>query len=67
LAKRIETTMKMNFKDLSGVGKAVTREERVVVIVGFLAMLEMVRQGMIDAIQEIDGGDIIIEKQVEVL
>jgi chromatin segregation and condensation protein Rec8/ScpA/Scc1 (kleisin family) len=53
----------MNFKDLHGhSGKVATREEKVVVIVGFLAMLELVRQGMIDAIQENDGGDIMIEK-----
>jgi segregation and condensation protein A len=64
LTERIKNTLKMNFKDLSGqTGKTVTREEKVVVIVGFLAMLELVRQGMIDAIQEVDSGDIIIEKQ----
>ena len=63
LTERIENTLKMNFKDLSGqTGKATTREEKVVVIVGFLAMLEMVRQGIINAIQEIDSGDITIEK-----
>jgi segregation and condensation protein A len=66
LSERIKNTLKMNFKDLSGqTGKAVTREERVVVIVGFLAMLELVRQGIIDAVQEVDSGDIIIEKQTE--
>jgi segregation and condensation protein A len=61
LTKRIQTTMKMSFKDFNR--SAATREEKVVVIVGFLAMLEMVRQGIIDAIQEVDGGDIIMEKQ----
>jgi segregation and condensation protein A len=60
LTKRIQTTMKMSFKDFNG--KTATREEKVVVIVGFLAMLEMVRQGIIDAVQEVDGGDITIEK-----
>ena len=67
LTERIKNSMKMNFKDFIGLpaqsGKAVTKEEKVVVIVGFLAMLEMVRQGIIDAIQEVDMGDIIIEKQ----
>jgi segregation and condensation protein A len=64
LSERIKNTLKMNFKDLSGQkGKPATKEERVVVIVGFLAMLELVRQGIINAVQEIDGGDIIMEKQ----
>jgi segregation and condensation protein A len=64
LSERIKNSLKMNFKDLSPQnGKPATKEERVVVIVGFLAMLELVRQGIINAIQEIDGGDIMIEKQ----
>ena len=67
LTERIKNSMKMNFNDFHGLsaqsGKAITKEEKVVVIVGFLAMLEMVRQGIIDAIQEVDMGDIIIEKQ----
>lgn len=62
LSERIQKSLKMNFKDLNG--KSATKEERVVVIVGFLAMLEMVRQGIIDAVQEADSGDIIMEKQL---
>ena len=61
LSERIKNSLKMSFKDFSG--KASTREEKVVVIVGFLAMLELVRQGIIHAVQEFDGEDIIIEKQ----
>ena len=61
LTERIKNSLKMNFKDLHGYnGKVATREEKVVVIVGFLAMLELVRQGMIDAMQENDGGDILM-------
>jgi segregation and condensation protein A len=52
LTERIKTTLKMNFKDFNGNGKSVTREEKVTVIVGFLAMLELVRQGIINAMQE---------------
>jgi chromatin segregation and condensation protein Rec8/ScpA/Scc1 (kleisin family) len=49
--------MKMNFKELAPPGRGepgspMTKEERVVVIVGFLAMLELVRQGIINAVQE---------------
>jgi len=56
LTERIKNSLKMNFKDFNGLpaqaGKPVTREEKIVVIVGFLAMLELVRQGIINAIQE---------------
>lgn len=65
LTERIKTSMKMSFKEFND--RSATKEEKVVVIVGFLAMLEMVRQGIIDAIQEADGGDIIIEKQEDVV
>ena len=60
LTDRIKNSLKMNFGDFNGNGKVVTREEKVVVIVGFLAMLELVRQGIIDAIQE--NEEIIMQK-----
>lgn len=60
LTERIKNSLKMNFKEFAG--KAETKEERVVVIVGFLAMLELVRQGIIDATQDSDSADIFIEK-----
>lgn len=64
LTERIKSAMTMNFRELSGLsGKPVTREEKVVVIVGFLAMLELVRQGIMEAMQETNGGDIIMSKQ----
>ncbi len=61
LAERIQHSLSFNFKDFSGVAQ--TREERVVVIVGFLAMLEMVRQGLLNATQDNNFEDIIIEKR----
>ncbi|MDP9249288.1 MAG: segregation/condensation protein A [bacterium] len=65
LTDRIQKSLKMSFKDLHGQGSSArTREEKVVVIVGFLAMLEMVRQGLIEAMQEDHGGDIIMEKML---
>ena len=66
LTDRIQTSLTMNFKDFSGhssgSGRAVSKEERVVVIVGFLAMLELIRNGILNAIQENNFEDIIIEK-----
>lgn len=61
LAERIQNTMKMSFGEFSPKGR--TKEERLVVIVGFLAMLELVRQGVIHAMQEVDRGDILMERR----
>jgi segregation and condensation protein A len=61
LTQRIQDSIKMSFKDFAG--KAKTREEKVFAIVGFLAMLELVRNGILDAIQENGFEDIIISKQ----
>ena len=63
LTERIENTLQMNFKDFAGAGK--TKEEKVVVIISFLAMLELVRQGLLHAIQESNFEDIIIKKNSE--
>ena len=61
LTERIQKSIRMNFKDLAG--KVQTKEEKVVMIVGFLAMLEMVRQGILNVIQDNNFDDIMIEKQ----
>ena len=63
LTERIKTSLKMNFKDFAG--RAQTKEERVTLIVGFLAMLELVRNGILNAVQENNFEDIMIEKQEE--
>jgi len=69
LTKRIQNSLQTNFKDFTPPGRGkpeepMSREEKIEVIIGFLAMLELVRQGILDAIQEADGGDIIMTKQV---
>lgn len=61
LTDRIKNSLKMNFKEFTG--KAKTKEEKVFVIVGFLAMLELVRQGMLKVVQENNFDDIFIEKE----
>lgn len=63
LTDRIENSMKFNFKEFAG--KAETKEEKVVVIVSFLAMLELVRQGILNVAQENNFEDIVIEKFVD--
>ncbi len=56
LAERISKGMKMKFKDFSGhKGGQVTYEEKVMIIVGFLAMLELVKRGALRVNQEANG------------
>ncbi len=63
LTERIQTSIQMSFKEFSGhKGGVHTREERINVIVGFLAMLELVRNGILNAMQEERAGDIMLEK-----
>ena len=57
LTDRIQKTLKMSFKEFSG-GKAVSREQKVETIVGFLALLEMFKQGVVDIKQDSTFGDI---------
>jgi segregation and condensation protein A len=56
LAKRIQSSLNLSFKEFSGMGKA----ERVHVIVGFLAMLELVKQGVINVEQQGRFSDIVM-------
>lgn len=60
LTLRITNAMKMNFSEF--VGKPSNREEKVFAIVGFLAMLELVRNGILNAVQNDHFSDIFIEK-----
>lgn len=62
LTERIQNSIKMSFKDFAG--KVGTREEKVFAIVGFLAMLELVRNGIMHVVQENNFEDIIFEKLI---
>lgn len=57
LTSRIKSSLQMSFKDFAGVGKA----EKVNVIVSFIAMLELVKQGMIAVTQNNAYEDIKME------
>lgn len=56
LAARVTTAMRMTFKDFAG-----SRAERGEIVVGFLALLELVKQGIIRATQGEHFGDITLE------
>ncbi len=57
LTDRIQKSFKMSFREFSGGGKT----EKVTVIVSFLAMLELVKQGIISVSQERSFDDIHME------
>ncbi len=59
LTKRVQSSLKMSFKDFSGMGKA----EKVNVIISFLAMLELVKQGIIEVNQRDKFDDIHMESK----
>ncbi len=59
LKGRITSALRMSFKDFSGAHKA----ERVNIIVSFLAMLELVKQGIIAVVQGEKHGDITMETE----
>jgi len=59
LTERIKSSVKLSFKEFAKVG----REERVNVIISFLAMLELVKQGIVNVKQDNNFEDIEIENQ----
>ena len=69
LTERIKNSLHINFKEFAlpigrQAGDAKNREEKIFVIVSFLAMLELIRNGMLDAVQNSYNEDIIISKSV---
>jgi len=63
LAERISKASKINFKDFHATKGALTYEKKVSIIIGFLAMLELVKRGAIRVTQE-GRGDIEIESEL---
>ena len=64
LTDRIQNAMNISFREFSQSHGAGDKEEaRTHVIVSFLAMLELVREGLIDVIQNASFGDIEMNKQ----
>jgi segregation and condensation protein A len=70
LTERVQTSLRMNFAEFAktqgksentGARHIVDKGERVNIIVSFLAMLELIKQGVIEATQESHEDDISIE------
>ena len=59
LTQRVNTCLKMSFREFAKIGS----EKKVNVIVGFLAMLELVKQGVIAVTQDKNFGDIEMETE----
>jgi len=65
LTDRIQTAMNLSFREFTrGTGAENKEEAKVHVIISFLAMLELVREGIIDVIQNSSFEDISINKQL---
>lgn len=62
LSDRISRAAKFSFRDFHGEKGQLTHEKKVSIIVGFLAMLELVKRGAIRVTQE-SGGEIEIESE----
>ena len=63
LVDRVSGSLKMTFQEFSKHGKAQTKEEKIHVVVSFLAMLELVKQGIIRVSQEKLFDDISMESE----
>ncbi|HEY4512562.1 MAG TPA: segregation/condensation protein A [Candidatus Paceibacterota bacterium] len=61
LAGRIQSGLSLSFGQFSGKGEKMSSEKKVEVIVGFLAMLELVKQGILSVMQENHFEDIKME------
>lgn len=63
LSDRVTTALKTSFTQFSRYkkGEVIEKEHRVLIIVSFLAMLELVKQGVVHVTQHEDYGDIDIE------
>jgi len=62
LAERISKTSKINFREFHGMQGVLSYENKVSIIVGFLAMLELVKRGAIRVTQHSEG-DIEMESE----
>lgn len=63
LSERVSRATRISFKDFHGAqGGEMTHEKKVSIIVGFLAMLELVKRGAIKVTQE-NGGEIEMETE----
>ena len=65
LGERIRHSISLSFKQFSGLEnkKEITKEEKINAVVSFLAMLELVKQGVLAVKQDINFGDINMENQ----
>lgn len=61
LSKRIQSGLSLSFKQFSGQSGPIDKEKKVEIVVSFLAMLELVKQGIVDVMQEEHFEDIKME------
>jgi len=61
LSERIASNLSLSFRDFSKQKESGGQEEKISIIVGFLAMLELVKRGALNVKQETEFGDITME------
>jgi segregation and condensation protein A len=61
LGARIQSGLSLSFKQFAGQGGAIDREKKVEIVVSFLAMLELVKQGIVNVMQDGHFEDIKME------
>ena len=61
LHARIQSSIRMSFKEFSGMG--IGAKEKVEIVVSFLALLELVKRGTVNVEQESHFSDILIETE----
>jgi len=66
LTERVTKSISMSFREFTGWDSPDKKAEKVDIIVGFLAMLELVKQGIVHARQEGDFDDIIMDTTKDV-
>jgi chromatin segregation and condensation protein Rec8/ScpA/Scc1 (kleisin family) len=60
--KKVEALTSFTFSDVAGVKKVYTKEEKVFTVISFLAILELVRTGLLVADQEDTFGEMNITR-----
>lgn len=63
LSERITNNLSLSFREFSNTPTAQTKEQRVTLIVSFLAMLELVKRGVLDVKQEKHFEDITMQSE----
>lgn len=63
LSERISQNLSLSFREFAGKDGTKTKEKKITVIIGFLAMLELVKRGILDVKQDSQFGEITMKTE----